>query len=102
MATPEFPHSSPDAIQRDVRNQRAAQGDEGVTGDTKYGKAEVNYRPAGSSNTRCERCSHFSWMGSGRGACRLVAGTIDPGYVCDKFTSGGPGLVDLVTGEATH
>lgn len=102
MADVVFPHSSPDAIQRDVQSRRAESGDEGVTADTRLGKAEVNYRPAGSSNTRCERCANFSWMSSGRGACRIVAGTIDPGYVSDKFTSGGGGLTDLVTGEATH
>ncbi len=104
MATPEFPHSSPDAMQRDVQKAREQATGEGVTADTKYGKAEVNYRPAGSSNTRCERCANFSWAAGGRGTgtCRIVAGMIDPSYVCDKYTSGGGGLQDLVTGEATH
>lgn len=102
MAVPEFPHSSPDQIQREVAKRRSEAESGGVTPDTKLGKAEVNYRPAGSSNTRCERCAHFSWSGQGTGTCRLVAGRIDPSYVSDKFQSGGSGLKDLVTGEATH
>jgi hypothetical protein len=102
MAIPEFPHSSPDSIQRQTAKAADAASEGGVTADTKLGKAEVNYRPAGSSNTRCERCKHFSWSGQGTGNCRLVAGRIDPSYVSDKFQSGGTGLIDLVTGESTH
>jgi hypothetical protein len=96
----EFPHSSPDSLQQGVRDV----SDAGVTPDTKYGKEEVNYRPAGSSNTRCERCKHFSWSSGGRGTgtCRLVAGVIQADYVSDKFQSGGGGLRDLITNEATH
>jgi hypothetical protein len=96
MALDEFAHSSPDAL------QRAARPEEAVTADTKYGKAEVNYRAAGSSNTRCERCAHFRWASRGTGTCRIVAGRIDPMDVCDKYSRGGGGLMDLVTGEATR
>lgn len=102
MALPEFAHSSPDTIQRSVAKAASSADEGGVTADTKYGKVETNYRPAGSSNTRCERCTHFAWSGQGTGTCRLVAGRIDPQYVCDKFQSGGTGLKDLVTGEATQ
>jgi hypothetical protein len=104
VALPEFPHSSPDAIQRSTAQAGTEAEDGGVTGDTKYGKPEVDYRPAGSSNTRCERCSHFAWStgSQGKGTCRLVAGLIDPSYVCNEFESGGSGLMDLVTGEPTY
>ena len=100
----EFAHGSPDALQRAA----AAAGDKaesgGVTSDTKYGKAEVSYRTAGSSNTRCENCAHFRWTkgSQGRGSCRIVAGSIQPEMVCDKFTSGARGLRDLVTDEPTR
>lgn len=101
MAVDEFPHSSPDAIAQAT----AAQGtpDE-VTADTKYSKSDVNYRDAGSSNTRCEKCRHFKWAGGarGKGTCRLVNGSIDAGYVCDEFESGGSSLMDLITGEPTR
>ena len=104
MALDEFPHSSPDAIQRATAQAGANAEDGGVTSDTKYGKAEVNYRPAGSSNTRCERCTHFAWStgSQGKGTCRLVAGLIEPDYVCDEFEGGGRGLQDLITGEPTY
>ena len=93
--------ASPDADPSDPAVHSTA-SDDGVTADTKYGKAEVNYRDAGSSNTRCERCKNFAWStgSSGKGTCRIVAGLISPGGVCDKFASGGAGLIDLVTGEA--
>jgi hypothetical protein len=94
-----FPHSSPDALQN-----AAADSADPTTPDTKYGKAEVNYRPAGSSNTRCETCSSFSWSKGGArntGTCRVVAGIIDPSAVCDKYSSGGRSLTDLVTGQPT-
>lgn len=100
MSMPEFPHSSPDSIQRDVQGG----AEEATTSDTKYGKAEVNYRDAGSSNTRCEKCKNFRWGGGerGTGSCRIVAGRIEAGAVCDKYASGGSGLMDLVTGEPTR
>ena len=95
-----FPHSSPDDLQRAAA---AAGGDEGVTPDTKYSKVEVNYRDAGSSNTRCEECRHFRYGGQrGKGSCDLVNGSIDAGYVCDEFEGGGSSLMDLVTGEPTQ
>lgn len=98
----DFAHSSPDGLQQLVAQAATEAGDGGVTGDTKYGKAEVNYRDAGSSNTRCERCVHFAWStgAQGQGTCRLVNGLIDPGAVCDEFAGGGAGLQDLISGEA--
>jgi len=91
----QFPHASPDAIQRAV----AGQQNEGVTPDTKYSKDEVNYRPAGSSSTTCFDCAHFRRSkGSGNGTCELVNGSIRPDFVCDEFEAGGTGLVDLITG----
>ncbi len=100
----EFAHSSPDTIQRDVQQARSEATSGDRSSDVKYGKDEVNYRPAGSSNTRCERCSNFKWSSGLRGAgtCRIVAGSIKGSYVCDKFTSGGGGLMDLVTNEPTR
>jgi hypothetical protein len=94
-----FPHSSPDELQRAA----GAVEQEGVTSDTKYAKTDVNYRDAGSSNTRCEKCRHFRWSGGqrGKGTCRLVNGSIDAGFVCDEFETGGNSLMDLVTGEPT-
>lgn len=99
-----FPHSSPDDLQKAVEAARSAQQDQGVTADTKLAKAEVNYRDAGSSNTRCERCANFSWAkgAGGTGTCRIVMGLIRPGYVCDRFTPGLGGEKDLVTGEPTR
>ena len=98
-----FPHSSPDDIAQATAAAQAAQ--EGVTPDTKYTKSEVNYRDAGSSNTRCEECAHFTRArgGAGKGNCDLVSGTIDPGFVCDEFEPfGAGGLMDLITGEPTY
>lgn len=101
MSVDEFPHSSPDAIQQATA---AAGAPEEVTSDTKYSKPDVNYRDAGSSNTRCEKCKHFRWSGGqrGKGTCRLVNGSIDAGAVCDEFESGGSSLIDLITGEPTR
>ena len=101
MAVDEFPHSSPDSIQRATQ---AASGDQGVTADTKYSKDQVNYRDAGSSNTRCEKCSNFRWSGGarGKGTCRIVNGSIDAGAVCDEFSRGSSSLTDLITGESTY
>lgn len=95
MYGPEFPHSSPDSLQRSVQGAE----DEGVTPDTKYSKDEVNYRPAGSSSTTCEGCKHFAWSKGSQGAgnCQLVNGLIKPDYVCDEYESGGSGLIDLIT-----
>lgn len=94
-----FAHSSPDDLQRAA----GAAEDEGVTPDTKLLKSEVDYRDAGSSNTRCEMCRHFRFGGGrGKGSCDLVSGSIDAGYVCNEFETGGNSLMDLVTGEPTQ
>jgi len=95
-----FPHSSPDDLQRAA----GAAEEEPTTSDTKYSKVEVNYRDAGSSNTRCEKCKNFRWSGGarGKGTCRVVNGSIDASYVCDEFETGGNSLMDLVTGEPTQ
>lgn len=96
MAAPkDFPHSSPDQL------QRMAGAEEPVTPDTKYTKSEVNYRDAGSSNTRCEKCRYFRWADGGNGSCKLVLGSIKPDFVCDEFETRGNSLMDLVTGEPT-
>lgn len=95
-----FPHSSPDDIQQATA---AAGANDAVTADTKYPKSQVNYRDAGGSNTRCENCINFRWGGNrGKGTCRIVLGSIDAGFVCDEFESGGSGLMDLITGEPTQ
>jgi hypothetical protein len=100
----EFPHSSPDILQRAVQAASGQMQDAGTTADTKLSKDEVNYRPAGSSNTRCERCVHFSWNkgSTGQGSCRIVAGLIKGDYVCDRFQSGGAGLTDLIENKPTR
>lgn len=101
---PIFPHSSPDELQRAVQQVAGQEQDAGATGDTKFTKDEVNYRDAGSSNTRCERCANYSWAkgGGGTGTCRVVLGLIKPGAVCDRFTPGGTTVRDLITGEPTR
>lgn len=100
MAVDEFPHSSPDTLQSMIMGAE----EEGVTSDTKFTKDEVNYRDAGSSNTRCEKCSNFRWGGGerGTGSCRIVMGRIEAGAVCDEYEGGGGGLTDLITGEPTR
>ena len=77
-----FPNSSP------VPPDAPEYEDEG----TKYTKPEVNYRPAGSSDTNCGNCGHYE----GDGICALVAGLIDPGGVSDLYTPRRESLVDLV------
>ena len=96
-----FPHSSPDELQQQTQ---AAADDPEPSADEKYTQQEVNYRDAGSSNTRCENCANFRWSGGERGAgtCRIVMGRIQADYVCDEFTEGGGGLMDLITGEPTR
>ena len=93
-----FPHSSPEMQQGP---------DAGPTPVVLYTKSEVAYRDAGSSNTRCENCAHFSWDGPdrtrGKGSCELVAGAISADFVCDEFEPrGAGGLMDLITGEPTN
>lgn len=97
MPAPEdFPHSSPDQLQR-----MAGAGEPEPSPDVKKTKSEVNYRDAGSSNTRCEKCKHFRWADGGNGSCAVVAGRIDPGFVSDAFETRGSSLMDLITGEPT-
>lgn len=47
--------------------------------DTKVSKKSVNYRPA-SGHHRCGNCSMYS-----HNTCSLVAGVINPHYVCNKW-----------------
>lgn len=48
-------------------------------------KGSVNYRPA-PAREKCGGCTMFQPMQSARmGACSLVAGVIDPDYVCDRW-----------------
>jgi hypothetical protein len=104
MALDEFAHSSPDQLQRGAAEAGREAGMGGATPDTKYGKAEVNYRPAGSSNTRCENCAHFAWSkgSQGKGTCQVVAGVIQPDMVSDRYEPFGGGLQDLITNEPTR
>jgi hypothetical protein len=104
MALQDFPHSSPDQMQQDTAAAAKAAQAGGTSPDVKYSKDEVNYRPAGSSNTRCERCAHFSYSpgARGTGTCEIVAGMIQAKYVCDKFTSSGGSLTDLIENKPTH
>lgn len=83
----QFPHSSPDTIQRDVAGVR-----EGVDNANKYSKVEANYRPAGSSKTRCGACKFYQ----GAGICSQVEGDISPDGVSDIFQPRGKSLRDLV------
>lgn len=83
-----FPHSSPDTIQRDV-----AAAQQGVDNANKYGKDEVNYRPAGSAKTRCGACKFYQ----GTGICSQVEGNISPNGVSDVFQPRDPSLTDLIT-----
>jgi hypothetical protein len=101
MSAPEFPHASPDTLQREVAaaSDKADAGDRSP--DVKYSKDEVNYRDAGSSSTKCRGCKYFSWLkgGNSTGSCKLVAGRISPDAVCDKYRGGSGGLKDLITGK---
>lgn len=87
-------------MQRAVEGVRDSRASGGRGADTKYSKDEVNYRYAGASSTKCKQCSHFAWAkgGGGAGVCEIVAGTVKPGAVCDRFESAGGGLADLITG----
>ncbi len=92
MASVQFPHSSPDSLQREVLPP--AQEADALTEGPTYTKAEANYRPAGTSQTACWSCRHFQ-----RGhpnTCRKVAGPIDPEAVCDLWQAKTYGLGDLV------
>ncbi len=78
MAQIEFPHSSPDTLQREVQDVTQTQDVQ-----AKYTKAEANYRPAGSSQTACWSCRFFQ---PGRPAsCARVAGPIERSAVCDLW-----------------
>ena len=47
-------------------------------------KKEANYRPESAEDEECSGCVHY-FASNGIGSCELVAGTIDPEYVCDWF-----------------
>ena len=47
-------------------------------------KAEVKYRPADSPDETCGGCVHFHARDS---SCEIVAGKINPKYVCDKYAA---------------
>lgn len=48
----------------------------------KVSKVSVHYRVAGNNARRCGTCDMYS-----NGTCTLVAGSIDPGHVCDRWES---------------
>lgn len=67
-----------------------------VVGSDINTKAEVNYREADPSSTdSCGVCTHFN-----NNKCDIVAGKIDPAYVCDKFEAS-PAQVDTSSGDGT-
>lgn len=59
-------------------------------------KSEANYRPSEPESDEdqstvpeeCGTCSMYSSDGGGMGACDLVAGSINPEYVCDNYEQG--------------
>lgn len=50
----------------------------------RWDPGDVKYRPADPDdlNRRCLSCKHFE----ASGACEIVKGTIDPNYVCDRYS----------------
>ena len=82
----QFPHSSP----------APPAGPEDSDAGVKQTKAQANYRPAGSSETRCGTCAHYQ----GDGICGVVAGLVDEGGVSDLWEPRSGGLVDLIGGLA--
>jgi len=81
-ASAQFPHSEPDSLQRETTEPNA----------NKLSKEEVNYRLAGSSDTRCSNCEHYM----GDNTCAVVGGVINPDGVSDAWTPQKRGLQDLV------
>lgn len=94
MSQYDFPHTSPDLLQRDVEARRSEA--EGV-GGAKQPKESVNYRDAGSSDTRCGTCMHFSpGMSGSKGSCDLVEGIVSSGGVSDLYDGGSDSVMDIV------
>ncbi len=88
----QFPHSSPQPPAPADPSASTA-GNQGV----QYTKAEVNYRPAGSSNTRCFTCSFYTPSQGGHGICSQVAGDIAESDVCDLWQGkSNQSLADLI------
>lgn len=82
----QYPHSSP------VGPEEPEEGFEGS--GVKASKEEVNFRPAGSSETNCGSCGHYL----GDGLCEVVSGTVSTEGVSDLWEPRAEGLADLVTG----
>jgi hypothetical protein len=82
MSEVQFPHSSP------VAPPGPEEGEPGI----KASKDEVNYRPAGSSETNCGSCAHYQ----GDGICEVVDGTVSVNGVSDAWEPRGQSMVDLV------
>ena len=88
MEQVQFPHSSPDTLEKSVAETADA---------NKLSKEEVYYRDAGNSKTRCATCNNFVGGGiSGSATCRVVAGIISPDGLSDYWTPRAKGLEDLV------
>lgn len=49
----------------------------------KQAKASVNYRHADDPAESCGGCQHFD----GTGGCAIVAGQINPDWVCDQYSA---------------
>ena len=75
----QFPHSSPDELSNQETRSRDIAGEPGV----KYSKEDANYRNAGSSDTYCGNCAHYTSSAFGGGVCDIVEGDISPGGVSD-------------------
>lgn len=80
----QFPHSEPEGP------PAPSEGYEGT--GVKLSKEEVNYRPAGSSETNCGSCAHYL----GDGICEIVSGTVSTKGVSDQWEAkGSKGLLSL-------
>ncbi len=88
-----FPHgseSSPDAPTQSLSEDIAGRDAQ------KYTKDEANYRPSGSSSTRCGNCAHYTSSAFAGGVCDVVAGDILPDGVSDLWEPAPESLGDLI------
>lgn len=54
--------------------------------EEKKTKGQVRYRPrSAQAREECGNCGMFQASSARMGECSLVAGAIDPDYVCDKW-----------------
>lgn len=69
----------------DIIEQTDEANAEETRASTKFTKAEVSYRSAGKSQTRCVFCANYQ-PSYGTNSCIKVEGPINPGDVCDLYT----------------